>query len=85
MVFSTAIRAAARDAWGALSDDDVDRSKGSWSQLVGTIREGTGETVDDVETPRRDCTAAKRGAQSRSRPRRLRSLAHSTVESRALR
>lgn len=38
-----------REAWGALSDDDVDRTEGKWEQLVGTIRERTGESVEQIE------------------------------------
>lgn len=39
-----------KEAWGALSDDDVDRTEGRWDQLVGTIKEKTGETAEDVES-----------------------------------
>lgn len=38
-----------KEAWGALSDDDVKRSEGKWDRLVGTIRERTGESVDKIE------------------------------------
>ena len=38
-----------REAWGALSDDDVARCEGKWDRLVGTIRERTGETLEKVE------------------------------------
>lgn len=48
------VRGRIREAWGALTDDDVDRSKGNWSQLVGTIRERTGEKVDDIENKLND-------------------------------
>lgn len=37
------------EAWGALSDDDVDRSEGRWDQLVGIIKEKTGESTEQVE------------------------------------
>lgn len=43
-------RGRVREAWGALTDDDVDRSEGKWDQLVGAIRERTGESVDTIET-----------------------------------
>jgi uncharacterized protein YjbJ (UPF0337 family) len=42
-------RGRVREAWGALTDDDLDRAKGNWSQLVGTIRERTGDAVDSIE------------------------------------
>lgn len=38
-----------REAWGALTDDDLDRTEGKWDQVVGTIREKTGETVENIE------------------------------------
>ncbi len=38
-----------REAWGALTDDDLDRSKGDWKELVGKVRERTGETIEDIE------------------------------------
>lgn len=44
------VQGRVREAWGALTDDDVDRSKGNWDRLVGTIRERTGDTLDDIET-----------------------------------
>jgi uncharacterized protein YjbJ (UPF0337 family) len=44
------LKGRVREAWGALTDDDVDRVEGRWEQLVGTIRERTGESLDQVET-----------------------------------
>jgi uncharacterized protein YjbJ (UPF0337 family) len=44
------VRGRVREAWGALTDDDVDRAKGNWSQLVGSIRERTGDAADTIET-----------------------------------
>lgn len=38
-----------KEAWGALTDDDLDRVKGNWDRLVGTIKEKTGETVETIE------------------------------------
>lgn len=38
-----------KEAWGALTDDDLDRTEGKWDRLVGTIKEKTGETVDMIE------------------------------------
>lgn len=38
-----------KEAWGALTDDDVDRTEGKWDRLVGTIREKTGESLETIE------------------------------------
>jgi uncharacterized protein YjbJ (UPF0337 family) len=38
-----------REAWGALTDDDLDRTEGKRDRLVGVIKEKTGETADKIE------------------------------------
>ena len=38
-----------KEAWGALTDDDLDRTEGKFDRLVGTIKEKTGEAVDAIE------------------------------------
>lgn len=38
-----------REAWGALTDDDLDEAGGNWDLLVGKIQEKTGEAVDVIE------------------------------------
>ena len=38
-----------KEAWGDLTDDDLDRSEGKWDQVVGTIREKTGEAGNAIE------------------------------------
>lgn len=38
-----------KEAWGALTDDDLDRTEGKFDRLVGTIKEKTGDTADAVE------------------------------------
>jgi uncharacterized protein YjbJ (UPF0337 family) len=43
------VKGRVKEAWGALTDDDLDRTEGKFDQLVGTIREKTGESVDAVE------------------------------------
>lgn len=43
------LRGRVREAWGALTDDDVQRARGNWEQLVGVVRERTGESVETVE------------------------------------
>ena len=42
-------RGRVKEAWGALTDDDLDRTEGKWDRLVGTIKEKTGESADTVE------------------------------------
>lgn len=39
-----------KEAWGALTDDDIRRADGKWDRLVGTIREKSGETVEAIES-----------------------------------
>lgn len=39
-----------REAWGDLTDDDIDRTRGSWEQLVGVIRQRTGEGINQIES-----------------------------------
>ena len=43
------MRGRVREAWGALTDDDVDRAQGNWDRLVGVVREKTGETLESAE------------------------------------
>lgn len=38
-----------KEAWGTLTDDELDKSEGKWDRVVGTIKEKTGEAVDVVE------------------------------------
>ncbi len=37
-----------KEAWGAITDDDLDRLEGRRDQLLGTIQEKTGEARADV-------------------------------------
>ena len=48
------VRGHLKEAWGSLTDDDLDRTEGKRDRLVGTIKEKTGETVDKIETKLRD-------------------------------
>jgi uncharacterized protein YjbJ (UPF0337 family) len=43
------LRGRVKEAWGALTDDDLDRTQGKWDQLVGAIKEKTGDSMDDIE------------------------------------
>lgn len=38
-----------KEAWGDLTDDDLDKSEGKMDRLVGTIKEKTGEAADKIE------------------------------------
>lgn len=38
-----------KEAWGALSDDDVDRYEGQRDQLEGHIQEKTGEAREAIQ------------------------------------
>ncbi len=51
------MRGRVKEAWGALSDNDLDRTEGKWDQLVGTIKERTGESMDAIEKKLRDLSS----------------------------
>ncbi|MGH2697040.1 MAG: CsbD family protein [Actinomycetota bacterium] len=51
------MRGRVKEAWGALSDDDLDRTEGKWDQVVGTIKEKTGESMDAIERRLRDLSS----------------------------
>jgi uncharacterized protein YjbJ (UPF0337 family) len=38
-----------REQWGDLTDDELDSTRGNWDQLVGTIKQKTGETAESIE------------------------------------
>ena len=38
-----------KEAWGVLTDDDLDRTEGQMDRLIGAIREKTGEATDVIE------------------------------------
>ncbi|BAQ67547.1 CsbD family protein [Rhodovulum sulfidophilum] len=43
------IKGRAREAWGALTDDDLDKAEGDREQLVGVIQERYGKAREDAE------------------------------------
>jgi len=43
-----------KEAWGVLTDDELDRTEGKWDRIVGTVKERTGEAVDTVESKLHD-------------------------------
>lgn len=42
------VRGRIQEAWGSLSDDDLDRSNGQLDQLIGRIEARTGETREAI-------------------------------------
>ena len=48
------VKGRVKEAWGVLTDDDLDRTEGKFDRLVGTIKEKTGESIDTVERKLRD-------------------------------
>lgn len=65
-------RGRIREAWGALTDDDVERSKGNWDRLVGVVRERTGESLQSAENKLNEIldSAEKAGEPSGEQPNR---------------
>ena len=43
------LRGKARSLWGSLTDDDLQKVKGNYEQLVGVIKEKTGKTREEIE------------------------------------
>lgn len=43
------VKGRVKEAWGSLTDDDLDRTEGKRDRLVGTIKEKTGDAVDKIE------------------------------------
>lgn len=54
------IKGRIRESWGALTDDDLDRAEGKLEQLVGMIKEKTGESAEEVERKLRDLIGSTR-------------------------
>jgi uncharacterized protein YjbJ (UPF0337 family) len=44
------LKGKARKAWGTLTDDDVDVAEGNLEELVGRIKERTGETAEEIRS-----------------------------------
>lgn len=38
-----------KEAWGDLTDDDLDKTEGKLDQVKGKIKQRTGETTDKIE------------------------------------
>jgi len=46
----TELQGRVKEAWGAVTDDDVRRLEGRWDQVVAAVQRKTGETVDAIES-----------------------------------
>lgn len=61
-----------KEAWGALTDDDTQRARGSWDRLVGVVRERTGESLESVEAKLSDMLDRAESAGEPSQEKRSR-------------
>jgi uncharacterized protein YjbJ (UPF0337 family) len=43
------LKGNAKQAWGELTDDDLDVAEGNHEELVGKIKERTGESAEEIE------------------------------------
>jgi len=43
------IKGRARAIWGNLTDDDFDKARGSSEDLIGRIKEKTGEATEEIQ------------------------------------
>jgi uncharacterized protein YjbJ (UPF0337 family) len=42
------VKGRARSIWGDLTDDDFDKARGNVENLIGRIKEKTGESAEDI-------------------------------------
>ena len=42
------LKGKAKATWGHLTDDDLDVAEGEFEQMIGRIKERTGETAEDI-------------------------------------
>lgn len=43
------LKAKAKQTWGDLTDDDLDVAEGNYEEMVGKLKEKTGETQEEIE------------------------------------
>jgi uncharacterized protein YjbJ (UPF0337 family) len=43
------MRGRVKEAWGDLTDDELDRTDGEWDQVVGIVKQKTGESANAIE------------------------------------
>ena len=48
------LKGRVKQAWGDLTDDEIDRLNGKYDELVGLIKERTGESREAIERRLRD-------------------------------
>ncbi len=51
------IRGKIREEWAEVTDQHLEEARGNFQQLVGKIKEVTGETANTVETKLKEWTA----------------------------
>ena len=50
------MRGKVKEAWGDLTDDELDQTEGKWDQVVGAVKRRTGETEDAIQARLRSMT-----------------------------
>jgi uncharacterized protein YjbJ (UPF0337 family) len=48
--FTQRVRGKVRELWGSVTDDDLDRAQGNLDQLVGTIKQKSGESEEAIRS-----------------------------------
>lgn len=43
------LKGKAKQAWGDLTDDDLDVAEGNYEELIGRIKERTGESAVEIQ------------------------------------
>lgn len=43
------LRGRVKEAWGDITDDELDQTQGKWDQVVGTVKRKTGQASDAIE------------------------------------
>ncbi|HET9259967.1 MAG TPA: CsbD family protein [Acidimicrobiia bacterium] len=43
------LKGKAKQTWGDLTDDDLDVAEGNYEEMIGRIKERTGETQEQIE------------------------------------